>query len=201
MNTLCFGGSFNPIHHGHLICARAVAEAIGCDQITLIPSGQPPHKPNHDDMAAADQRLAMCACAIRNDGLFSIDDIEMRQNGLSYTLYTVRLLRKRGQSTVRWLIGADMLNYLPQWHEPLTLLKEVEFVIMARPGFQFDWGKLPEAYQPLRQNVVEAPCIDISSTQIRERVRAGRSVHFLTPAAVADYIHHHRLYRETPRQM
>ena len=194
MSTLCFGGSFNPIHHGHLICARAVAEQIGCRQIVLIPSARPPHKPDQVDMASPEQRLAMCAAAIRNDGLFSIDDIEMRQPGPSYTLNTVRLLRRRGLDPIRWLIGADMLNYLPKWHQPLALLQEVEFAVMARPGFEFEWAALPAEYHPLRQKVVQAPVIDISSTEIRRRIRAGRPIHYLTPAPVADYIHHHRLY-------
>jgi nicotinate-nucleotide adenylyltransferase len=194
MTTLCFGGSFNPIHHGHLICARAVAEMAGFERILLIPSAQPPHKPNSPDLAAAEHRLAMCRRAIAGDPLFNVDDIEMRQTGTSYTLNTVRLLRQLGMVRVSWLIGADMLNFLPNWHQPLKLMEEVQFVVMARPGFQFDWSSLPAEYQPLRDHVVEAPRIEISSTEIRRRVKLALPLTYLTPPAVADYIRGHHLY-------
>src|SRR5687767_1888001 len=113
MKELCFGGSFNPVHHGHLICARAVAEIGGYDRVRLIPSRQPPHKPAAPDLATPEQRLKMCQLAVEGSSLFTVDDIELRRAGPSYTLETARELSRQGMKIVHWLIGADMLRYLP----------------------------------------------------------------------------------------
>jgi nicotinate-nucleotide adenylyltransferase len=195
MKTLCLGGSFNPIHHGHLICARAVMEHAGYERVMLIPSAQPPHKSAHANLAPAQERLRMCQLVVQSSATFVVDEIELKRTGPSYTIDTARELKaSRGWSEVHWLIGADMLNYLPQWHRADELLREVHFVVMARPGFDFDWQGLPAGFQHLRERVVEAPRIDISSTQIRDRVRAGMSIDFLTPAPVIDHIQERHLY-------
>jgi len=195
MKTLCLGGSFNPIHHGHLICARAVMEHAGYERVMLIPSAQPPHKPTHANLAPAQDRLRMCQLAVQSSAKFVVDEIELKRTGPSYTIDTARELKaSRGWSDVHWLIGADMLNYLPKWHRAEELLREVQFVVMARPGFEFDWQNLPRAFQRLREHVVEAPRIDISSTQIRQRVRTGMSIDFLTTDSVIRYILQRRLY-------
>src|SRR5688500_16988195 len=139
MRRLCFGGSFNPIHHAHLICARAVAEKAGFDRIVLIPSAQPPHKPSTAQMAPPTDRLAMCRLAASHQPeLFEVDDLELSRSGESFTLDTARQLKARGWQAVNWLIGGDMLLYLPKWHEPEKLLQEVNFFIMARPGWSID---------------------------------------------------------------
>jgi len=220
LKTLCFGGSFNPVHHGHLVTARAAAEVLGFNRVLLIPSGQPPHKPYHTDLAASHHRLAMCRLAVVGSDLFEVSDLEIARPGPSYTLLTVRELQQKGYAksysldvrpTVRdttfpsksrtivdklaWLIGADMLNSLPKWHEPGALLNEVRFVILARPGYVFDWSGLGPDYQPLRSDVVQAPLLDISSTDIRARVRSGKPIDYLTPPAVVDYIRECGLYR------
>ena len=203
MRRLCFGGSFNPIHHGHLICARAVAEARGFGEVVLIPSAQPPHKPGvNADLAAAEDRLEMCRLALADtaDGsdrggvAFSIDDLELRRSGPSYTIDTAGELKARGWPQVSWLVGADMLLYLPKWHRPLDLLREVEFVVMARPGWEFDWSTLPSAYRHLEANVVPAPLVQISATDIRRRVREKRSIDYLTTPGVVGYIAQRGLY-------
>lgn len=196
VRRLCFGGSFNPIHHGHLLCARAVAEKAGFEKVVLIPSANPPHKPGATDLAPAADRIHMCRLAARGQPeLFDVDDVETRLPGPSYTIETVRTLKERGWGQVFWLIGADMLRYLPQWHQPLRLMEEVTFVVMARPGWVLDWEEMPEAYRKLRANVVEAPRIELSATEIRERVRGGRSIAYLTPDEVTDYIAERGLYR------
>jgi len=198
MPTLCFGGSFNPIHHGHLICARAVAEARGFDRIELIPSAQPPHKPHDPALAPPDDRLKMCQLSIHQSSLLAVNDIELALPTPSFTIDTVRELRRRGSGgsdKIHWLIGADMLLYLPKWHRPIDLMAEVDFVIMARPGWTLDWNQLPAEFRHLEKNVVVAPMIDISSTQIRDRVSKGFSVEYLTPEAVCRYIRERGLYR------
>ena len=195
MSTLCFGGSFNPIHNGHLACARTVASKQNFDRVLLIPSGLPPHKPAAADLAAAEHRLALCRIVAAEEPLFQVSDLEIHRGGPSYTLDTVRELRRRGLENVSWLIGADMLNFLPLWHEPGKLLQEVNFIVIARPGFAFEWSALPPEFQVLREHVIEAPLIDISATEIRRRVRTGESIDKLVPAEVARYIEAHRLYR------
>jgi len=195
MLRICFGGSFNPIHHGHLICASAVAEARGYDQIDLIPTPQPPHKPQDPALAPPEDRLKMCQLATYQSSLFAVNDIELCLNGPNFTIDTVRELRRRGWQKVHWLIGADMLLYLPKWRQPADLLAEVEFVIMARPGWTLDWQQLPAEYRHLQRNVAEAPMIDISSTQIRNRVSQGLAVDYLTPEPVCLYIRERGLYR------
>ncbi len=195
MPKLVFGGTFNPIHYGHLRCAQAVAEREDFDRVVLIPSAQPPHKPDTADVAPAADRLAMCQLAAEGNELFEVCDIEMRRGGPSYTIDTAQELLRQGWETVHWLIGADMLLYLPKWHRPLKLLSEVDFVIMARPGFTIDWSLLPGEFRQLQKHVVEAPLVDISGTDIRHRIRAGEPIDHLVPEAVAQYIGDRRLYR------
>jgi nicotinate-nucleotide adenylyltransferase len=195
VNRLCFGGSFNPIHHGHLICARAVAEARGYDRIELIPTAQPPHKPQDPALAPPEDRLKMCELATYQSSLLTVNDIELHLPRPSYTIDTARELRRRGFDKVHWLIGADMLLYLPKWRQPAELMAEVEFVILARPGWSFDFNQLPAEFRHLQRNVVETPLIDISSTQIRDRVSRGLDVEYLTPEAVCQYIRERGLYR------
>jgi len=196
MHNLCFGGSFNPIHSGHLLCSQAVAGVRDVTKLLLIPSATSPHKVGHADMASADDRLAMCRLAVAGNPLIEVDDVEVRRAGPSYTIDTVRYLRsaKRWEH-VNWLIGADQVAALPRWRESAALLREVNFVVMARPGWSFDWHTLPPEFRVLQDNVVEAPLIDISATDIRRRVRAGEPIDHLVPPAVAEYIQSHNLYR------
>ena len=195
MRRLCFGGSFNPIHHGHLIGARAVAEAAGFDRVVLIPSALPPHKLRAIGMAPPEHRLAMCRLAVEGDGMFEVDDLELTRSGPSYTIDTARQMRLRGWPDVHWLVGADTVPLLPEWHEPDTLLKEVTFVVMARPGHVLDWPSLPASLRPLQKNVAEAPLVEISASDIRRHVAAGRSVRYLVPPAVEAYLLRNNLYR------
>jgi nicotinate-nucleotide adenylyltransferase len=196
MKRLYFGGSFNPIHHAHLICARSAAEARGFDRVVLVPSAQPPHKPDALDMASPQDRLAMCRLAIAGQGaLFEVDELELQRVGPSFTIDTVRWLKRHGQDEVQWLIGADMLAMLPQWHESEQLLRETRFLVLQRPGQIIDWHGLPPAVAALRQALVPAPLLQISGTEIRQRCAAGRSIAYLTPPAVMDYIHDRRLYQ------
>jgi nicotinate-nucleotide adenylyltransferase len=194
-HRLILGGSFNPIHYGHLICARAAAEALGFNEVVAIPSAQPPHKRIAADLASPADRYAMTALAIANSTLFHVNDIELKREELSYTIDTARQLKREGWGEINWLIGADMVQNLPSWHEPDRLLEEVNFVLLARPGWSFDWDRLPKAYQHLRERVVAAPLIQISASDIRKRVREGRSIDYLTPPAVVEYIAEHGLYK------
>jgi nicotinate-nucleotide adenylyltransferase len=196
MFTLCFGGSFNPIHYGHLRIGESVAHQLHFERILLIPSANPPHKPASADLAAPRDRYAMCQLAIKElQPLFEVTDIEIQRAGPSYTLDTARQLRSLGLKTINWLIGADMLRILPSWHQAQSLLQEVNFITIARPGWSFDWETLPAEFQHLKEHVVEAPLLDISATEIRRHVKAGEPLEGLTPPAVIQYIHDHHLYQ------
>ena len=195
MRRLCFGGSFNPIHHGHLISARAVAEAKGYDRVILIPSAVPPHKPDAKELADPPHRLEMCRLAVAGDVLFQVEDLELTRPGPSYTLDTARELRRRGWDHVDWLIGADMVPGLSNWHRPQDLLKEVTFLVIRRPGYDTARDAVSRLAQELPAQILDTPQVDISGTLIRRRLAAGLSIRYLTPDRVIDYITRHGLYR------
>jgi nicotinate-nucleotide adenylyltransferase len=195
MTKLCFGGSFNPIHVGHLLVARTIAEAKGFTGVLLIPSAQPPHKPGSVDLAAPAHRLAMCQLVTRSDPFFETDALELGRAGPSYTLETALEFKQRGWNEVHWLIGADMVQILPKWHRFDELLRQVTFWIAQRPGYEIDWQNLPPAVQALRANVVRAPMLEISATEIRQRARDGRSLRYLVPPEVERYIFEQHLYK------
>ena len=195
MRRLCFGGSFNPIHHGHLICARAAAEAGGFDRVVLIPNALSPFKLESTNVAGPEHRLQMCRLAIEGDPLFDVDDLELTRPPPSYTIDTARELRRRGWSEVHWLIGADAVPLLPNWHESDALLNEVSFVVMARPGHPLRVDALPARFKQFIDKTVEVEQIEISSTQVRSRVTAARSIRYFVPPLVEEYITRHGLYR------
>ena len=194
--TLCFGGSFNPVHHGHLLAARAAAEAAGFDRVRLIVAGDPPHKPESADLAPAADRVEMCRLAVTGDPFFEVDDRETRRDGPSYTATTA----EEFGPPVDWLIGADLLASLPRWHRAAELLSDpptlVRFVVMARGGYEIDWPNLPAAVRHLRANAVTVPRVEVSATHLRQRLAAGLSVRYLTPDRVVPVAA--RLYAAQP---
>jgi nicotinate-nucleotide adenylyltransferase len=136
----------------------------------------------------------MCQAVSHADPLFQVEPLELDRTGPSYTIDTVRELGRRGWGRVSWLIGADMLQILPKWHMPYDLLREVDFVIARRPGSVVNWDALPPEFHILKANVVDTPLVEISATDIRRRVREGRSIRYLVPDEVEQYIRTHRLY-------
>jgi nicotinate-nucleotide adenylyltransferase len=195
MTKLCLGGAFNPIHHGHLLCARAAAEAIGATTVVLIPAHQSPFKKSVPNMASPAQRFDMCQIAVSGIGGFEVDDRELRRPPPSFTIDTVRDLRSEGWHSVSWLIGADQIPTLPNWHRAVELMNLAHLFVVARPGWQMDWSTLPEDFRHLSQRVVTVPLIDISSTDIRLRLSRNQPIDFLTPPPVCRYIADHGLYR------
>lgn len=199
---LLYGGSFNPIHHGHLIVARAVAEAVGVARVVLIPAAVPPHKDAHL-LAPADDRLAMCRHAVAGDPLFEVDDWETRQPGPNYTITTVRHYRAQVDpgTEICWLIGADSFPELPTWYQIRELVAEARIITACRPGFTAK--ATPELIECLSEAVVrklqadalETPQIDISATELRARIRADKSVRYLMPEAAAAFLECAQLYR------
>jgi len=192
---LLFGGSFNPVHHGHLIVARYVAEHLGVARTILIPSAAPPHKQDQQ-LAPAEQRLALCRLAVTDDAQFEVSDWEISQPGPNYTIRTIGHFRSAAGPTTElyWLIGMDSLHELPGWHRAAELVDLCSIVTAARPGFEPpDRAKLAERFPPaqidkLLHHVVEGPHIDIASSDIRARVQAGLSIRYLVPEAVREYV-------------
>ncbi len=196
-NALCYGGSFDPVHVGHLVTARAAAEATGANIVRLIVAGQSPHKLAGTSAPAAD-RVAMLRAAVAGDPLFVVDERELHREGPSYTADTARELSRKSGAPVAWLVGADLLPGLPRWREAEALLSDpptiLQFVAMRRGGHTIDLGALPPAVRKIASAAVKVPEIEISSSDVRARVAAGRSIRYLVPDAVVAYIEQKNLY-------
>ena len=193
------GGTFNPIHLGHLIVAQDAMDELELARVVFIPSATPPHK-RYEGNASAAQRLAMVRLAIRGNPRFKVDDIEIRRGGASYTVDTLSELRRHDRYTdFYFIIGADSLQELHRWREVGRLVRLCTFVTVPRPGFQarpvIDPKLDPATRRQLRQHVLRGHACDISSRDIRARVARGDSIRYLVPDAVARYIQRHRLYR------
>lgn len=184
MRTGILGGSFDPIHHGHLILARAAREELALDRVIFIPANVSPHKTGNRPATGAD-RLAMVELAIRGEEGFEASDIELKRPAPSYTVDTLRELQKaHPQDELVLLIGADNVAKFGTWREPDEIRRLARIAVLDRDG-----GLAPQEWPVIRH------LIDISSTGIRARVAAGSSIRYLTPGSVCDYISSHRLYR------
>jgi len=200
------GGTFDPVHYGHLRCATEVAEALSLDRVLLIPLANPPHR--EPPVASAVQRLQMLQLAVREFSRLQVDDCELRLGGMSYTVRTLEHLRNElGDVALCLMVGADAFLDLESWHQWQRLFELAHIIVMQRPGFDLE-GRMPTWSLPrLAQSVAglrEQPNdriwvqpvtpIDISASAIRQALARGESVAGKTPAAVLDYIQHHRLY-------
>jgi nicotinate-nucleotide adenylyltransferase len=214
------GGSFNPVHGGHLAIAHHTREALQLDQILFIPTSHPPHKPNAS-LAPAQDRYEMVRLAIASDPSLAISDVELRRPGKSYSIDTIRLLQHDygAHTQLFFLIGLDAFLDFPSWRDPRTLLELCSFVVLSRPGLSFrslstvallppipypsladlDAGRIPRIEAPIgRQRLIclkQPPC-PISASDIRARIRQGLPVANLLPPLVESYILHHHLYQE-----
>ena len=191
---LCLGGSFNPIHVGHLITARAAAETLGLPGVRLIPTAGNPHKIGQD-VASAEDRFEMCQLAVAGDPFFIVDPVELRRPPPSYTFDTVTALAGGSDSRIHWLIGTDLLPKLHTWHRFDELIDRVAFIVMRRPTHPLDLKTLDPSVAALAERSVVVPQIELSATELRARVRVGNSIDYLVPPPVASFIETHRLYR------
>lgn len=200
-DVLLFGGSFDPIHHGHLIVARAVAEILGVRRVILIPAARPPHK-SQQALTAPRDRLEMCRLAVEGDPCIAVSDWELQQSGPNYTLHTVQHFREQFDEDVSlyWLIGMDGLRELGTWYRVGELAEACTLVTALRPGFErpdliylHEWLTRPQI-ETIAKHVLETPLIAITATDIRARVRAGRGIRYLVPSAVAEYVSRRKLY-------
>jgi len=214
------GGSFNPVHNGHLAIARQTREALGLDQILFVPTSLPPHKPN-GSLAPAQDRYEMVRLAISSDPTLAISDVEISRPGKSYTIDTIRLLQQTyGVHTqLFFLIGLDAFLDFPSWREPRTLLQLCRFVVLSRPGLLFrslstvpllppipvpslmdlDAGRISRIEAPLGTQgltCLKLPPSPISASNIRSQISQGHPVANLLPPLVESYILQHHLYQE-----
>ncbi len=195
-----FGGSFNPVHTGHLVIAQDAAESFGLDRVLFLPCGQPPHKPA-DALAPAEHRAAMIEASIEGDPRFALCRCELDRPGTTYTIDTVRALRaERPEDSLHFLIGADTLAELHSWKDIGDLLGLCEFLTLARPGFPLDsldpdsFGLPPPWPELLLSRVARIHEVGISATDVRMRLAEGLSIRYLVPGCVERYISEYHLY-------
>lgn len=192
------GGTFDPIHHGHLIMAENAAEDLGLSSVLFAPAGTPPHK-QHDAVTPATDRVAMVDLAIADRPGFDLSRIDMDGVAVSYTWMLLERLRDALPNDELWFIlGGDSLHDFPRWENPDRILNVSRLAVIDRPGYVLaDESSLPD-FVARRVDRVEAPLCDVSSTDIRERVQEGRSIRYLVPEPVRSYILQRDLYRDVP---
>ena len=184
-----FGGSFDPVHLGHLLVAQAAVEELGLDRLFFIPAAQSPFKPDSRP-APASARLQLLRLALAGKTNCEIDEQEIRRGGVSYTVDTLRdYAKKFPGAELFYLIGADHVAHLPEWRAPVELARLAEFVVIPRPG-----ESAPDFPAPFRGRWLKGFPLGISSLEIRARLKAGLPIELLVPPTVAEAIRNYRLY-------
>ena len=191
------GGTFDPIHYGHLLMAEEARQAFALDQVVFVPNGRPAHKKAYL-VSSPEDRYAMTLLATGSNPYFSTSRIEIERPGPSYTIDTLRAFRQMypDLDALYFITGADAVLEILTWHEYDNLVRECQFIAVTRPGFVLE--RLPEVVDAEfldRVSFLPIPGLDISSTDIRRRVREGQSVKYLTPEPVEAYIQQQGLYR------
>ena len=186
------GGSFDPVHFGHLLAAQDVFEQYHLDRLIFVPAAQAPMKPQ-EMQSTSDDRLAMLRAAIEWDQRFELSDVELIRGGISYTIDSARHFRKSfPQDELFWIIGGDQLPKMNLWKDIGELARLVQFIFLERPGHP---AKTTPTVAGLRLLRCDGHLIEISSSELRLRVRQGLSLHYFCPQKVIAYIDSHRLYR------
>jgi len=188
-----FGGTFDPPHLGHLVLAEWARVRLRLDHVWWVPVGQPPHK-RRRDLSPSPARVAMARLAIRGHASFRVSLHEVRASGPSYTVDTLRALAKRSTDRVYLILGADSLDDFHNWNEPQEILRMATLAVAGRPGSGSRGGRADRRWTR-RVVWLGNPEIDISSSLVRQRVRAKESVRYLVTDPIARYITKHRLYR------
>jgi nicotinate-nucleotide adenylyltransferase len=192
------GGTFNPPHIAHLVCAGEAHDQLGLDVVLLVPTAEPPHKAVPDD-PGAEHRAAMCELAVRGDERLGVSRIELERPGPSYTVDTLSALQEREpEDELTFIVGGDMAHSLPTWHEPEGILRLARVAVAERAEVRR--ADITERLAALagagRVAFFSMPRLDVSSSDLRRRVAAGRPIRHLVPDAVAEYIAEHDLYRD-----
>jgi nicotinate-nucleotide adenylyltransferase len=193
------GGTFDPIHFGHLLAAEEARVTLRLDRVLFAPAGIPPHKQELSILPVA-HRLAMVRLAIADNSAFAVTKIDIDRPGPHYTVDMISLLRDEwgiSADQTFFIMGADSLADLLTWHQPAQLIELCRLAVVARPGYRPDLAKLEAVLPDLshRLDWAEMPVLGISSSDLQRRVREGRSIRYQVPAAVAHYVAEHGLYR------
>ncbi len=197
------GGTFNPIHHGHLVTAQEALVQFGLDEVIFIPAGDPPHK-IEDLLAHAEDRYLMTVIATSSNSSFFVSRIEIDRKGKSYTIDTVKELRGiyGSGSDLYFITGADAILEILSWKNTSEIVSLIKFIAATRPGYNL--SKITELKTTLFNSedeanqkifIMEIPALAISSTNIRQRIKDGRSINYLAPEGVNNYILKHGLYK------
>ncbi|GAA4425006.1 nicotinate-nucleotide adenylyltransferase [Bremerella cremea] len=199
-----YGGSFSPIHNGHLLLAESCREQCGLNEVWFLPAASNPLKQDVE-LASDAHRTAMVELAIAGNHAFKVSPIELERGGLSYTVDTLREVRQIvPHAELFLLIGGDSFASLFHWHKIEEICELATICTVGRPGFDLnDWGRLPEVLNEdqmtqIKQHFVEMPLIDLSSTEIRRRVTEGRSIRYMVPRSVEKYIETQHVFRNQP---
>jgi nicotinate-nucleotide adenylyltransferase len=195
------GGTFDPIHHGHLAIAEEAREVLGLERVLFVPSAAPPHKPGRPVTDPAD-RLAMVRLAVAGNPAFAVSDVEVARGGASYTVETLTELCGAGIADPWFILSSEALAGFPAWREPGRILELARLAVVPRAGFEPLDAAWVEARFPgrgERARFLAGPLLPISGSVVRRRAAAGRSVRYLVPDAVAAWIADHRLYQPASR--
>lgn len=184
------GGTFDPIHHGHLVAASEVAAALGLDEVIFVPTGEPPQKPN---VTNSEDRYLMTVIATASNPRFNVSRVDIDRDGPTYTVDTLRDIQAEHPGAELFFIsGADAITQILSWKDFDELWKAAKFVAVSRPGHTM---QLPDLAPEGAIEVLEVPALSISSTDVRERAANGEPVWYLVPDGVVQYINKHNLYR------
>ena len=194
------GGTFDPIHYGHLLLAEQARETFALDRVLFVPAARPPHK-RKQSLCAARHRLAMVKLALAGNDVFGASDVEIRRGGVSYSVDTVeRLARRHRGAALFFVIGSDTVPELPTWKQAGRLAELATLVVACRPDAPLPpatklAGTLTrEQVRSLQEHVLPMPPVGLASRDIRQRVAEGRSIRYMVPREVEQYIHAHGLY-------
>jgi nicotinate-nucleotide adenylyltransferase len=186
------GGTFNPPHIGHVLCASEACDQLGLDRVDLLVAGVPPHKAVPDE-PGAEHRVAMCRLAVEGDERLGVEDLETRRDGPSFTVDTLRALD--GSDELTFIVGGDMAHSLPAWREPHAILSLARLAVAEREEIRrADIAQRLADHPADRIDFFDMPRLDVSSTELRRRVRAGRTLRHLVAEPVAAYIEREGLY-------
>lgn len=189
------GGTFDPIHIGHLVTADEARQAFSLDEVLFVPAGAPWQK-DASDVASPEHRFLMTQIATASNASFRVSRIEIDRDGPTYTIDTLRALKAQQDAEWFFITGADAILQILSWRDPEAVLREATFIAATRPGYDLDRleKELPQGLED-RVRILEIPALAISSTDVRRRVREGRPIRYLVPPGISEYIAKARLYR------
>jgi len=189
------GGTFNPIHQGHLVAAEFIRDEFKLDEVLFVPSGKPPHK-DDNQIVSPEHRWMMAVLATASNEYFSVSSIEIERVGESYTRDTILELKQKYKRKTEcyFITGADAIAEISTWHKTEDLPKITKFIAASRPGYKLDTDNIDLRFRKCTY-LIEIPALTISSTEIRKRIKGGQTIKYLVPEVVEKYIYKNNLYR------